>query len=156
MLYNTPTAPTAAAGTNTTQLATTAFVTGGIATAIATAMPQFSAVVERTASVTAEVGKYYLNTCTDLEDSAGYLTLTLPSPTGNAGKTIGCGCKEPWSYTYMNEYQAWTLSGHINGVSGNTDYQSGSGYDGKVASGVLWCDGSTWHVISATYGGNRT
>jgi len=34
----TPAAPTATAGTNTTQLATTAFVTGGIATAIGTAI----------------------------------------------------------------------------------------------------------------------
>jgi hypothetical protein len=154
-LTGTPTAPTASVGTNTTQIANCAFVTGGIATAIATAMPQFSAVVERTASVTAEVGKFYLNTCTDLEDSAGYLTLTLPSPTGNSGKTIGCGSKTPWSYTYTNEYQAWILSGHINGVSGNTDYQAGAGYDGKVAGAVLWCDGATWHIISATYGGNR-
>lgn len=61
-LTGTPTAPTAAAGTNTTQLATTAFVTNAVGTATAGAL-QYKGVVEAESTITGasyKKGWYYV------------------------------------------------------------------------------------------------
>jgi len=78
-LTGTPTAPTAAAGTNTTQLATTAFVAG----AIASCRPKHSYVAITTAStaIDAERGKTY-------GVNANGCTLTLPD-TNTSGYVDG-------------------------------------------------------------------
>lgn len=58
-LTGTPTAPTAASGTNTTQIATTAFVKSAVDTAIA-GIAQISYEVVQSLPVTGENGKIYL------------------------------------------------------------------------------------------------
>jgi hypothetical protein len=67
-LSGTPTAPTATGGTNTTQIATTAFVTSAIA-AISTSFP----VSSKSANFTAVCGNQYLVTAN--------LSVQMPSPT---------------------------------------------------------------------------
>lgn len=133
-LTGTPTAPTAAAGTNTTQLATTAFCAAGC-------LPQFSAVVERTNNTTAAPGNLYVN----VKDASAEntLMLTLPSPTGNAGKVIGLTSRYRRS-SYTNEEANWKLTGHIDGIASNTYWQ---GY-WELGSALLWCDGTTWHMLT--------
>lgn len=58
-LTGTPTAPTASAGTNSTQIATTAFVKSAVDTAIA-GVTQISYEVVQSLPVTGETGKIYL------------------------------------------------------------------------------------------------
>jgi len=133
-LTGTPTAPTAAVGTNTTQIASTAFCAAGF-------LPRFEAVVERTAATTAEPNKLYVN----VKDASAEntLMLTLPSPTGNAGKVIGLSSRYRRS-SYTNEEANWKLTGHIDGIANNTYWQ---GY-WEIGSALLWCDGTTWHMLT--------
>jgi hypothetical protein len=133
-LTGTPTAPTAAPGTNTTQIATTAFCAAGF-------LPRFESVVERTAATTAEPNKLYVNVKDDSAENT--LMLTLPSPTGNAGKVIGLSSRYRRS-SYTNEEANWRLTGHIDGIASNTYWQ---GY-WELGSALLWCDGTTWHMLT--------
>jgi hypothetical protein len=78
-LTGTPTAPTATAGTNTTQIATTAFVTTAVTAG--TGSNKYASNIATTSATTVAMGNLY--TCT----SAGY-TMTLPALSGTTNGQI--------------------------------------------------------------------
>lgn len=144
-LTGTPTAPTAATGTTTTQLATTAFCAAGF-------LPRFEAVVETGTNVTSpSVGTLYVNTLPHGDGTtygAASLACTLPSPTGNGGKVIGFTCKngayDSW-VGWMWDEANWSIQGHIDGVANNTTFTQISTRPSGV---IFWCNGTTWMRVS--------
>ena len=88
-LTGAPTAPTATAGTNTTQLATTAFVTGGIATAVSALAPLASPAL--TGAPTAPTAAPATNTTQIATTAFVQAALVVPANgygiTGNTGST---------------------------------------------------------------------
>ena len=110
------------------------------------AWPAFTEVVSTSSNTTAVVNKLYINTRYYTNGTTNVLTLTLPSPSGNSGKIIGFACKYD-TYLVTDDHQGWALSGHINGRSSNTDFQ---GFN-SPSKGLLWCDGTTWILLSTGY-----
>ena len=74
-----PTAPTATAGTSTTQLATTAFVASAVV-GLDTTTPSTAVTTSSTISA--------WGTITPVDCTAGNVTITLPTVTGNSGKAL--------------------------------------------------------------------
>lgn len=73
------------------------------------------------------------------------LTLPTPSETYKSGRIVVARVAHP-SYTTEGQPAAWALSGHINGVAGNTEFSTN-----PVASAILISDGTTWNVLSVSY-----
>lgn len=73
------------------------------------------------------------------------LTLPAPSETYKSGRIVVARVAHP-SYTTEGQPAAWALSGHINGVAGNTEFSTN-----PVASAILISDGTTWNVLSVSY-----
>jgi hypothetical protein len=122
-LTGTPTAPTAAAGTNTTQLATTAFVT----TAVLNGAP--SNVVTKSANYTAVAGDIVLCTA-----GGGGFTVTLPAATINSQvivKKIDGG--------------AGTIT--ISPAAGTIDGAGSQSITTRYQSYTLVADGTNWNII---------
>ena len=106
-LTGTPTAPTAAANTNTTQVATTAFVTSAVSTSITEVSDEFTATAAQTtftishAKGTNRTIKMYINgiriSNTAYSDSSTTVTYTSAN---NGGYTILAGDRIQFDFSY--------------------------------------------------------
>ena len=98
----TPSGPTAAAGTNTTQLATTAFVTGTLSTYAPLASPAFTGTPT---APTATTGTTTTQIATTAFVAATAFNTALPNQTGNAGKFVTTdGTNASWANIVVPDF----------------------------------------------------
>lgn len=126
----TPTAPTAVAGTNTTQIATTAFVASSFAPLVSPALTGVPT------APTAAAGTSTTQIATTAFVTATAFSSVLPGQTGNAGKFVTTdGTSASWSYVPLTSGVSGILpiaNGGTNGTaspaSGAVAYGTGTAY----------------------------
>lgn len=142
----TPTAPTAASGTNTTQIATTAFVASGFA---ALNSPAFTGVPT---APTASPGTATTQIATTAFVAAAAFSAALPGQTGNAGKFVTTnGTTASWAYVPVSGIDA-TGSLTANTFLSGAGTWSGIPVAGITATGTLAADrflsgAGTWSTV---------
>lgn len=122
----TPTAPTAAAGTSTTQIATTAFVQGELGFAPVS-------ITGATTLDSTAFGKMHICTGT----TSAY-TIGLPTAVGNADKSIA----------FKGDADGLTVNVTIDGNSGETIDDEDSRQFNAGGLFVILSDGTNWHVVA--------
>lgn len=167
----TPAAPTATAGTNTTQIATTAFVNGETATLAPLASPNFTGIPVARGDGSSTDGQIQLNCSQNSHGvkikspphsaNASY-TLTLPNDTGTSGYALTTDGAGVTSWTQLQPYDADTTKNDVsNAFTEGQVFNGGISIDGTYFQAVetvsaLDIDLVTGNYFTKTINGNST
>ena len=137
-LTGTPAAPTAGGGTNTTQIATTAFVRQELSSGVATAVPAYAAVSFPYTTKTAD----YSLTATDhyitVDATGGNVTVTLPTAAGISGRCYGI---KRLDNVLLNTVTVATTGGQTVDGAGSL------GIIAQYEAHMLVSDGANWWIF---------